>query len=80
MQRLRKTKQNLERTNHMNSNRSEIDPEIRRELDELRAKVSKLESAHIGRPDLESNVLALPDRRGMMKKMPGLAVGVAAVG
>lgn len=65
----------------MNSYPPEIDLiEIRRELDELRAKVAKLENGRARRTDLESDLPTVIDRRGMMKKMAGLAVGVAAVG
>ena len=51
----------------MNSNPPEIDLlAMRRELDELRAKFAKLENSQSSRNDLESNVLALTDRRGTM--------------
>jgi hypothetical protein len=54
--------------------------EILRELAEHRAKIAKLENAHGTRPDPESNALAVTDRRAMLKKVAGIAIGVATVG
>ena len=65
----------------MNSHPPEIDlMAMRRELDEHRAKIAKLESAHATELNMESNALGVTDRRAMLKKVVGIAAGVATVG